>query len=91
MGDKIGLHCLPTESPDDVIGVFHSSELEDSTMYADGYYIAAFVAPVIGCVCGPYLTEESATEAMIEGVWMGEHASELEYGDAGYRAKGDRT
>jgi hypothetical protein len=84
-----GFHYLPTESSEDCIGVFHSAELEDPAMYAEGFYIAAFVSPVVGCIVGPYLTEEGAIEAMEDGVWMGEQWSRLECINGTYRAKRD--
>ena len=89
MANSIGLDYLPTESSEDCIGVFHSSELEDPTMYVEGFYIAAFVSPVVGCIVGPYLTEERAIEAMVAGVWMGEQVSRLERINGAYRAKRD--
>jgi hypothetical protein len=89
MVDSSGLHYLRTESSDDCVGVFHSSELEDPTMYVEGFYIAAFVSPVVGCIVGPYLTEERAIEAMVAGVWMGEQAGRLERNNGAYRAKRD--
>jgi hypothetical protein len=42
------MQSLPTQSGDDCIGVFHSSEMEDPTQYDEGYYVAAFIEPVIG-------------------------------------------
>ena len=72
-----------------MLGVFHSSELDEPSAYDEGFYIAAFISPVIGCVVGPYLTEDRAVEAMNAGVWMGEHASRLEFVNGAYRAKSE--
>jgi len=89
MVDSSGFHYLPTESSEDWVGVFHSSEVEDPTLYVEGFYIAAFISPVIGRIVGPYLTEERAIEAMVAGVWMGEQVSTVERINRAYRAKRD--
>jgi hypothetical protein len=89
MANAIGPGFLPTESSEDCIGVLHSSEFDDPTIYVEGFYIAAFVSPVIGCIVGPYLTEEGAIEAMVAGVWMGEQVSRIERINGAYRAKRD--
>ncbi len=54
MVDASGFHYLPTASSEDCIGVFHSSEMDDLTQYDEGFYVGAFISPVIGCVVGPY-------------------------------------
>ena len=81
------MYGLPTESSNDCIGVFHSSEMDDPTQYDEGYYVAAFIEPVIGCILGPYATEDRAVQAMNDGAWMGEQSSRLERVNGAYRAK----
>ena len=81
------MHSIPTVSSEDCIGVFHSSEIDGPTHYDEGYYIGAFVSPVIGCIVGPYSTEQAAVKAMMDGVWMGEQVSRLERVNGAYRAK----
>src|SRR5437588_11917674 len=87
--DNAGTPSIPTESSEDCVGVFHSSEVEDPTLYVEGFYIAAFISPVIGRIVGPYLTEERAIEAMVAGVWMCEQVSRVERISGAYRAKRD--
>ena len=89
MVDSSGFHYLPTESSEDCIGVFHSSEMDDPTQYDEGFYVGAFISPVIGCIVGPYSTEQGAVEAMMDGVWMGEQVSRIERINRAYRAKRD--
>ena len=59
------------------ISIFHSSELDDPRLLAEGFYVGAFPPGSDGAgavdlanVRGPYLTKHEAMSAMIERVWL---------------------